>query len=162
MTRTTRRHFLQFTGSALAAIGLNQLSFLQSAQRYGKVLAQSTPRKLALIVGINNYPLNSLEGCLNDVDLQRNLLIYRFGFNPKDILVLPDTKATRQGILTAFEEHLIKQARLRRMAEEAMQKVQKNAGSDQAVKQLREELDQLKKDNQELKSRLENLEAKAK
>ena len=111
MTRTTRRHFLQLVGSALAAIGFNQLSFLQSAQRYSQVLAQSTPRKLALIVGINNYASQPLEGCLNDVDLQRNLLIHRFGFNPKDILVLPDTKATRQGLLTAFEEHLIKQAK---------------------------------------------------
>jgi aminopeptidase N len=52
--------------------------------------------------------------------------------------------------------------RVRRIAEEAVQKVQKNAGSDRAVKQLREEVDQLKKENQELKSRLENLEAKAK
>ena len=52
--------------------------------------------------------------------------------------------------------------RVRRMTEEAIQKVQKNAGADQAVKQMREELDQLKKENQELKSRLENLEAKAK
>jgi aminopeptidase N len=52
--------------------------------------------------------------------------------------------------------------RVRRMAEEAIQRVQKNVGSDQAVKQLREELDQLKKENQELKSRMENLEAKSK
>jgi aminopeptidase N len=52
--------------------------------------------------------------------------------------------------------------RVRRMAEEAILRVQKNAGSDQAVKQLREELDQLKKENQELKSRMENLEAKSK
>ncbi|HBB33109.1 MAG TPA: aminopeptidase [Cyanobacteria bacterium UBA9273] len=52
--------------------------------------------------------------------------------------------------------------RVRRIAEEAIQKVQKNAGSEQAVKQLREEFEQLKKENQELKSRLENLEAKAK
>lgn len=52
--------------------------------------------------------------------------------------------------------------RVRRIAEESVQKVQKNAGSDKAVKQLREELDQLKKENQDLKSRLENLEAKAK
>ena len=51
--------------------------------------------------------------------------------------------------------------RVRRIAEESVQTVQKKAGSDQAVKQLREELDQLKKDNQELKSRLESLEAKA-
>ncbi|AFZ21174.1 caspase family protein [Allocoleopsis franciscana] len=76
------------------------------------VLAQSTPRKLALLVGINNYIEQPLEGCLNDVDLQRNLLIYRFGFNPKDILVLPDKDATREGMLTAFDEHLIKQAKL--------------------------------------------------
>lgn len=52
--------------------------------------------------------------------------------------------------------------RVRRIAEEAIQTVQKNVGADKAVKQLREELDQLKKENQDLKSRLENLEAKAK
>ncbi|HLO47348.1 MAG TPA: M1 family metallopeptidase [Kamptonema sp.] len=52
--------------------------------------------------------------------------------------------------------------RVRRIAEESIQKVQKNVGSDEAVKQLREELDQVKKENQELRSRLENLEAKAK
>jgi aminopeptidase N len=52
--------------------------------------------------------------------------------------------------------------RVRRMAEEAIGRVQKNVGSDQAVKQLRDELDQIKKENQELKSRLENLEAKSK
>jgi len=51
--------------------------------------------------------------------------------------------------------------RVRRIAEEAIQKVQKKAGSDQSVKQLREELDQLKKENQELKSRVESLEARS-
>ncbi|GAB4174472.1 MAG: hypothetical protein Fur006_04300 [Coleofasciculaceae cyanobacterium] len=111
MSRISRRHFLQFTGSALAGIGINQLLLQRQAQRYGQALAQSTPRKLALIVGINNYASQPLEGCLNDVDLQRNLLIHRFGFNPKDILVLPDKDATRQGILTVFDEHLIKQAK---------------------------------------------------
>jgi aminopeptidase N len=45
--------------------------------------------------------------------------------------------------------------RVRRIAEEAVERVQKNVGSDQAIKQLREELDQLKKQNQELKSRME-------
>ena len=52
--------------------------------------------------------------------------------------------------------------RVRRMAEEAIGRIQKNVGSDRAVKQLRDELDQIKKENQELKSRLENLEAKSK
>jgi len=51
--------------------------------------------------------------------------------------------------------------RVRRIAEEAIEGVQKRAGSDQNVKQLQQELDQLKQDNQELKSRLENLEAKS-
>jgi metacaspase-1 len=111
MKRTTRRQFLQFAGSALATIGIDQLLFQQQAKRYSQVLAQSTSRKLALLVGINQYRTQPLEGCLNDVDLQRNLLIHRFGFNPKDILVLPDAQATRQGILTAFDEHLIKQAK---------------------------------------------------
>lgn len=52
--------------------------------------------------------------------------------------------------------------RVRRRAEEAVQKVQKKLGSDRATKLLRQEVDKLKKDNQELKSRLESLEAKAK
>jgi len=51
--------------------------------------------------------------------------------------------------------------RVRRRAEEAIQKVQKQVGSDKAIKQLREELDQIKQENQELKSRLESLEAKS-
>lgn len=52
--------------------------------------------------------------------------------------------------------------RVRRYAEEEIVKVQKNIGTDKTLKQLREELDQIKQQNQELKSRLENLEAKSK
>jgi len=51
--------------------------------------------------------------------------------------------------------------RVRRMAEEAVQKVQKSIGADKAVDQLRKEVDKLKQENQDLKSRLEKLEAKA-
>ncbi|MBD2304095.1 M1 family metallopeptidase [Chroococcidiopsis sp. FACHB-1243] len=51
--------------------------------------------------------------------------------------------------------------RVQRIAEEAVSKVQSAAGSEQAVKQLRDEIDQLKKQNQTLMSRLESLEAKA-
>jgi len=49
--------------------------------------------------------------------------------------------------------------RVRRLAEEAIAKVQKNLGSDKAVKELREEIDQIKQENQDLKSRLAKLEA---
>ena len=52
--------------------------------------------------------------------------------------------------------------RVKRRADEAVEKVQKNIGSDKAVKELRQEVDKLKKDNQDLKSRLESLEAKNK
>ncbi len=108
-----RRHFIQFAGSALTAIGVSQLDIMQQGDKYAKALAQNTGRKLALLVGINNYSadIGALNGCVNDVMLQKQLLIHRFGFNPKDILTLTDAQATRQGILTAFEEHLIKQAK---------------------------------------------------
>jgi aminopeptidase N len=51
--------------------------------------------------------------------------------------------------------------RVRRRAEEAVAKVQKNMGTDKAVKEMRTELDQLKQSNQDLLSRLAKLEAKS-
>src|SRR5579883_380390 len=111
----SRRHLLQFAGSTLVALGLSQWDVRSQGIRYAQMLAQGTPRKLALLVGINAYPESSqfatLQGCLTDVELQRQLLIHRFGFSPQDILTVTDANATRQGILTAFEEHLIKQAK---------------------------------------------------
>jgi len=102
---------MEFAGSTLATLGLNSFNLLPKFDRYGKVLAQSTPRKLALLVGINQYKNDPLNGCVNDVIMQEMLLIHRFGFNPKDIVILTDKQATRQGILEAFEEHLIQQAK---------------------------------------------------
>jgi hypothetical protein len=111
MSSIKRRQFLQFAGSMLATLGWSQLEFNRVSDRYGRVLAQGTPRKLALLVGINDYQDSPLNGCVTDTYLQQQLLIHRFGFNPKDILIVTDQQATRQGILTAFEEHLINQAK---------------------------------------------------
>lgn len=111
MSQIKRRQFLQFAGSTLATLGLSQLDIQTAGNNFARVLAQGTPRKLALLVGINTYSDAPLKGCVTDVYLQQQLLIHRFGFNPKDILILTDGQATRQGILTAFEEHLIKQAK---------------------------------------------------
>lgn len=115
MSKMKRRHFLQFAGSALAAIGLSQFDLQRQGLRYGKVLAQDTPRKLALLVGINQYPnskrFRDLSGCVQDVELQKNLLKYRFGFQDSDILTLTNAQATRQGIVEAFNQHLIQQAK---------------------------------------------------
>jgi len=111
MSPISRRNFFQFASSILATLGISQLKFFSQAENYGKVLAQSTSRKLALLVGINEYKTDPLRGCVNDVEMQRHLLIHRFGFNPKDIYILTDKQATRKGILEAFEEDLIKQAK---------------------------------------------------
>jgi len=50
-----------------------------------------------------------LHGCVNDVELQRELLIYRFGFAPQDIVTLTDREATRTNINNAITEHLVAQ-----------------------------------------------------
>ena len=108
MTKISRRHLLQATGAAFTTWAVHQ-----KLSKYQKTLAQPTSRKLALLVGINEYAdsRQNLGGCVNDTILQRQLLIHRFGFNPNDIVMVLNEDATRQGILDAFEEHLIKQAK---------------------------------------------------
>jgi hypothetical protein len=116
MSFIKRRQLLQFAGSALATLGISQLEIEQQAVRYGQVLAQNTPRKRALLVGINDYlKVNDfqwypLEGAVNDTQIQKELLINLFGFKSDDIRILHDKEATRGNILQAFEEHLIKWA----------------------------------------------------
>jgi aminopeptidase N len=75
----------------------------------------------------------------------------------------PERHRNRTGdrILQSLADHT-PDGRVRRRAQEAVQKVQKAIGKDKAVEKLRQEVDDLKKSNQELKSRLETLEAKAK
>jgi aminopeptidase N len=51
--------------------------------------------------------------------------------------------------------------RLRRLADEGIVSLQKKIGSDKALRQIRDELEQIKQQNKELRSRLENLEAKS-
>lgn len=77
------------------------------AERYGQALAAGS-RKLALLIGINRYPGegSALQGCVTDVELQRELLLNRFGFDPAEILTLTDGAATPSGIQAAFAEHL--------------------------------------------------------
>ncbi|MCC5621535.1 M1 family metallopeptidase, partial [Nostoc sp. CHAB 5715] len=65
------------------------------------------------------------------------------------------------GILRSLVEQTA-DGRVRRYAEEEISKVHKNIGSEKTLRQLREDFDQLKQQNQELRSRLENLEAKSK
>jgi hypothetical protein len=116
-----RRAFLQQASLTLAALGMSEAGLLRLSDRYSQVLAAPTARKLALLVGINQYPDtmfhrtatrgSALAGCVTDVELQRELLIHRFGFSDRDILTLTDRQATRRAIESAFLEHLTEQAR---------------------------------------------------
>lgn len=107
----TRRRFLQVAGGALGAIGLNNLLLSRQGNIYGRSLAQSTSRKVALLVGINDYSRSRLGGAVNDVELQKQLLIHRFGFASADVHVLQEEQASREDILGAFKEYLYEPAR---------------------------------------------------
>ena len=62
------------------------------------------PRRRALLVGINDYPNPSdrLEGCVNDVFLMSSLL-QESGFDPDDIRVVLNERATAAGIVERLE-----------------------------------------------------------
>lgn len=117
-----RRDFLQHAALALTTLGVGESWMPLGVNAIAgspdtEILGQPTARKLALLVGINQYPsqgnapTNLLSGCLTDVELQRELLIYKWGFHPSDILVLTDSQATRQNIENAFISHLQQQAK---------------------------------------------------
>jgi Caspase domain len=109
MSQSTRRHFLQFAGATLGTIALASIEDLSQA---ASLLSQPSGRKYALLIGIDEYTdLSSLKGCNTDVDLQRELLLHRYGFQREDILELRDAKATYENIINGFQSHLIKQAR---------------------------------------------------
>ena len=105
----SRRSFLQGVTTCVASYwGWENQSIFSPSQlnAYAATLNQGNCRKLALLVGINRYPLaNSLKGCQMDVELQKELLIYRFGFQPQDIVTLTDEKATKENIITTFNQH---------------------------------------------------------
>ncbi len=123
----SRRAFLQTTSAVVTALGLTELAINlgipPQAKAYSQALAQSGGRKLALLIGIDNYPPEALPaeplveqpiklaGCATDVALQRELLIHRFGFLPADIVCLTNGQATRSGIYQAFFDHLYSQAK---------------------------------------------------
>jgi len=122
-----RRQFLQAGLTSL--IGWQFLTgdrVALAAEQYLQQATSSTQRKKALLIGINQYEAKEdsssnssqngaangwlpLHGCVNDVELQKELLIYRFGFAPQDIVTLTDRDATRHNITEAITEHLTAQ-----------------------------------------------------
>ncbi len=106
-----RRQFLQSAGAALSTLGFSQLELQHHALRYAKVLAQSTPRKRALLIGISDYlsiregsGWAALPGAVTDVEMQRELLVHRFGFKSDDVRLITNRNAKRADILREFED----------------------------------------------------------
>jgi len=58
------------------------------------------PSRRALLIGINDYPdpASRLEGCVNDVFLMSSVL-QESGFEPEDIRIVLNDRATTQGIM---------------------------------------------------------------
>lgn len=108
-----RREFLQRAGLSTLGLGFGGAVWDWAETRSVKALAETPKRKLALLVGVNQYGggTTPLLGCLTDVELQRQLLLHRFGFQNADILTLTDSQATAANIKAAFMDHLIDQAR---------------------------------------------------
>lgn len=68
----------------------------------------AAPVKYAMLVGINKYPGNSLNGCVNDMLKLRGMLVRDFGFAAENVLLLTDEQATRANILGKLDEFTAK------------------------------------------------------
>lgn len=101
-----RREFVQTASWILATLGLESAGLAPFGQRYHQALAVPSRRKLALLVGINAYAQHPLKGCLQDLQLQKQLLVHRFGFAPEDVVLLTDGAATRDNLEEKFEKFL--------------------------------------------------------
>ncbi len=64
--------------------------------------------KWALLIGINRYPnfapRGQLSGCVNDVEVMRQVLVNSFDFPESHVAVITDEQASREGILGAMRE----------------------------------------------------------
>jgi aminopeptidase N len=127
-------------------LGIPQPLRLASIRALGAISVGQTPDKLEII-------LDRLEAISKETFFLTQVAVsFALGQmeTPKAIAILQSlAEQTPDG-------------RVRRIAEEAVGKVQKNLGSDKAIKELRDELDKIKQENQDLKSRVTELEAKAK
>ncbi len=90
-----RRHFLFGLGA----------SFWLTPKAAVADLLDRADHKRGVLIGINQ---SGILGATTDVALQRELLCYRFGFEPLDIVTLTDRQATRAAIEEAITQHLIK------------------------------------------------------
>jgi len=92
-------------GSLATGAGKRSLAPARLAKLKSKTpRAKDRRRHRALIVGINDYPLaaDRLEGCVNDAYLMSSVL-QECGFQPEDIRLCLDKRATAKGILERMD-----------------------------------------------------------
>ncbi|AFY36470.1 peptidase C14 caspase catalytic subunit p20 [[Leptolyngbya] sp. PCC 7376] len=102
-----RRSFLQGLGLALFSFGVLDQGLRGQIDRYAQALEKFSGRKFALLIGIDRYPeVDDLNGCGVDIEIQKQLLMHRFGFDPAQIIVLKNEAANRDNIFTTFQKQL--------------------------------------------------------
>jgi pimeloyl-ACP methyl ester carboxylesterase len=73
------------------------------------------PKLHALLIAINEYHpasrVSKLDGCVNDLNAMKDFLKANYEQLTPDIKTLTNNMATREGIIKAFESHLIKKAK---------------------------------------------------
>jgi hypothetical protein len=82
--------------------------------------AKAAPRRMTKAGGKAAAPATStavgrgtwgnLKGAINDLEAFKQILISRFQFEEKNIIVLRNAEATRDGIIAAYRKHLIDEA----------------------------------------------------
>lgn len=114
----SRRSLLNGAGALALSLGLTSYGLGSQANAYAAPLDRapgpSAGRRFALLVGLNQYSPRATDcppllGCHQDLLLQKQLLVQRFGFDPKDILLLRDEQATVAGFQQALQTHLLAQ-----------------------------------------------------
>lgn len=99
---------------------------LAACTLFAGALDAQSPRRRALLIGIDDYTASTLSrslrakpehrgwpdlnGTVNDVGILREMLVLLYGFAPNDIVTLTNQQATRAAILQAIEQHLVKPA----------------------------------------------------
>ncbi len=105
---------LLLTDAACGARGeRNTVPVVERVARSELPSRPAAPRHLALLVGINDYAhpaFPDLAGAIGDAETFRDILQVHYGFAEAEILFLRDREATHDGLVRAFEEHLIARA----------------------------------------------------
>lgn len=126
------------------ALGVPQPLRLAAIRALGSVASGQKPEKLAVI-------FDTFELILRDTFFLTQMAL---------ITALSQIENSKAIAILSTLAETSPDGRVKQRAEEAINKVREKLGGDNALKELRKDLDKLKQENQELKTRLAKLEAK--